>query len=68
VSFIIHQKGIEIDKNKVKTILDTSPPKNKKQLQSLLGKVNFLKRFISNVSRKTKVFSPLLRLKDEVDF
>ena len=68
MSFIIHQKGIEIDKNKVKTILDTSPPKNKKQLQSLLGKVNFLKRFISNVSRKTKVFSPLLRLKDEVDF
>jgi len=40
--FFIHQKGIEIDKNKGNSILETSPPKNKKQLQSLLGKVNFL--------------------------
>ena len=66
--FFIHQKGIEVDKNKVKAILETSPPKNKKQLQSLLGKMNFLKGFISNLSRKTKMFSPLLKLKDEVEF
>ena len=30
--------------------------------------MNFLRRFISNMSKKTKVFSPLLRLKDEIDF
>jgi len=68
LGFIIHQKGIEIDKNKAKAILETSPPKNKKQLQSLLGKVNFFRRFIYNMSGKTKVFSHLLRLKDEVEF
>jgi len=33
LGFIIHQKGIKIDKNKAKAILETSPPKNKKQLQ-----------------------------------
>ena len=42
LGFVIHQKGIKVDKNKTKSILETSPPKNKKQLQSLLGKVNFL--------------------------
>ena len=68
LGFVIDQKGIEVDKNKVIAILETSLPKNKKKLQSLLGKVNFLRRFISNMPGKTKVFSPLLKLKKEVEF
>jgi len=32
LGFFIHQNGIEVDKNKAKTILETFPPKNKKQL------------------------------------
>ncbi|XP_057428486.1 uncharacterized protein LOC130721914 [Lotus japonicus] len=65
LGFVVHKKGIEINKNKAKAILDTSPPTSKKQLQSLLGKVNFLRRFIANLSDKTKSFSSLLRLKKE---
>ncbi|CAJ2628893.1 unnamed protein product [Trifolium pratense] len=57
--------GIEINQNKTKAILETKPPTNKKQLQSLLGKINFLRRFISNLSGKAQAFSPLLRLKKE---
>jgi len=30
LGFVIHQKGAEVDKNKAKAILETSPPKNKK--------------------------------------
>jgi len=45
--------------------MDIKPPSTKKILQSLLGKINFLRRFISNLSGKTKAFSPLLRLKNE---
>lgn len=37
----------------------------KKKLQSLLGKINFLRRFISNQSGKTQAFSPLLQLTKE---
>nr|KYP38119.1 Retrotransposable element Tf2 [Cajanus cajan] len=48
--------------------METKPPSNKKELQSLLCKINFLRRFISNLSGKTKVFSPLLRLKKEEEF
>ena len=42
--------------------------KRRKQLQSLLGKINFLRRFISNLSGKVKVFSPLLKIKKDSDF
>ncbi|XP_045802475.1 uncharacterized protein LOC123896075 [Trifolium pratense] len=65
LGFVVHKKGIEINQNKTKAILETKPPTNKKQLQSLLGKINFLRRFISNLSGKAQAFSPLLRLKKE---
>jgi hypothetical protein len=45
--------------------LETKPPSINKELQSLLGKINFLRRFISNLSGKTEAFLPLLRLKKE---
>ncbi|CAJ2641991.1 unnamed protein product, partial [Trifolium pratense] len=65
LGFVVHKKGIEINQNKTKAILETNPPTNKKQLQSLLGKINFLRRFISNLSGKAQAFSPLFRLKKE---
>ena len=43
-------------------------PSTKKELQSLLGKINFLIRFISNLSGRAQAFSPLLRLKKEDAF
>ena len=46
--FVVHKKGIEINENKTKAILETKPPSAKKELQSLLGKLNLLRRFISN--------------------
>ncbi|KAL1299817.1 hypothetical protein AAHE18_18G135300 [Arachis hypogaea] len=54
LGFLVQKRGIEIDKNKAKAILEAPPPANKKQLQAFLGKVNYLKRFISNLSGKTK--------------
>jgi len=61
-------KGTEINQNKTKAILETKPPSRKKELQSLLGKINFLKIFISNLSGRTEAFSPLLRLKKKYVF
>lgn len=65
LGFIIHKKGIEINQNKTKSIMETRPPSTKKKLQSLSGKINFLRRFILNLSCKTRAFSLLLRLKKE---
>ena len=68
LGFLVHQRGIEIDKNKAKSIIEALPPRNKKELQSLLGKINFLRRFISNSAGKIQPFSSLLRLKQEQTF
>ncbi|XP_024630434.2 uncharacterized protein [Medicago truncatula] len=65
LGFVVHKKGIEINQNKTKAIIETKAPSTKKELQSLLGKINFLRRFISNLSGKTQAFSPLLRLKKD---
>ena len=43
-------------------------PACKKDLQKFLGKMNFLRRFISNLSEKIDAFTPILRLKDEAKF
>ncbi|CAL2229378.1 unnamed protein product [Prunus armeniaca] len=48
--------------------MEALPPRNKKELQSLLGKINFLRRFISNSTGKIQPFSSLLRLKQEQTF
>ncbi|KAI5335080.1 hypothetical protein L3X38_025213 [Prunus dulcis] len=68
LGFLVHQSGIEVDRNKAKSIIEALPPRNKKELQSLLGKINFLRRFISNSAGKIQPFSSLLRLKQEQTF
>lgn len=45
--------------------MEAKTPSTKKELQSLLGNINFLRRFISNLSGKPRAFSPLLRHKKE---
>jgi hypothetical protein len=37
-------------------------------VQSLLGKINFIRRFISNLSERILPFSPLLKLKNNQEF
>jgi hypothetical protein len=43
-------------------------PTCKKNVQKLLGKVNYLRRFIANLVGKIGPFMPLLRLKHEDNF
>ncbi|XP_004308579.1 PREDICTED: uncharacterized protein LOC101295281 [Fragaria vesca subsp. vesca] len=38
LGFLIHQRGIEIPKDKAQAVITTSPPTTKKELQQLLGK------------------------------
>ena len=68
LGFIIHEKGIEIDPKRIEVMKKMEAPTCKKDLLKFLGKVNFLRRFISNLSRKIDAFTPILRLKDEAEF
>lgn len=68
LGFVVHKKDIKINQNKTKAIVDLKSPSTKKHLPSLLGKINFLRRFIFNLSGKTQSFSLLLRLKKDSEF
>ena len=63
LGFMVHERGIKIGQKNMKTIDEAVPPITKIELQSLLGKINFIRRFISNLSEKVLPFSPLLKLK-----
>jgi hypothetical protein len=68
LGFLVHDGGIEVGKKSMKAIDEVVPPTNLKELQSLLGKINFVRRFISNLSQKVLPFSPLLKLKKDQKF
>jgi hypothetical protein len=57
LGFLVHEGGIEVGKKSMKAIHEVVPPTNLKELQSLLGKINFVRRFISNLSQKVLPFS-----------
>ena len=63
LSFMIHERGIKIGQKSMKAIDDVVPPTTKTELQYLLGKINFIRRFISNLSERVLPFSHLLKLK-----
>jgi len=65
---MVHQRGIEISRRSIDAINKIVAPTNKTELQSLIGKVNFIRRFISNLSGKICAFSPLLKLRAYQEF
>jgi len=68
LGFMVHERGIEISRRSIDAINKVIGPADKIELQSLIGKINFMRRFISNLSGKIKAFSPLLKLKADQEF
>jgi hypothetical protein len=68
LGFIIHEYVIEIDPTKIESINKVQSPQCKNDIQKFIGKVNYLRRFISNMSEKMSAFAPILQLKNEVEF
>jgi hypothetical protein len=44
------------------------PPTTKKELQQLIGKINFVRRFISNLSGQIEPFMELVKIKVNDEF
>jgi hypothetical protein len=68
LGFIVHEKGIEVDPKKVESIEKIGEPTCKRDVQKLLGKINYLRRFIANLAGKVDSFLPLICLKHENEF
>jgi hypothetical protein len=56
LGFIIHEHGIEIDPKKIDSIQKVQPPQCMNDIQKFLGKLNYLRRFIFNLSGKISAF------------
>jgi len=59
LDFVVSQKGIEVDPDKVKAFLEVPEPRTKKQVWGFLGRLNYIARFISQL---TTTCEPLFRL------
>ena len=68
LEFMVHERGIEVNPDRGKAIKEVGPPTSEVKLEELIGKVNFLRRFISNLSGRIRSFTPLLRLKEGEEF
>uniref|UniRef100_A0A2N9GVB7 Reverse transcriptase domain-containing protein n=1 Tax=Fagus sylvatica TaxID=28930 RepID=A0A2N9GVB7_FAGSY len=61
LGFMVSQRGIEANPDKIKAILEMSPPKTVKEVQSLTGKAAALNRFVSRSTDKCLPFFKILR-------
>jgi hypothetical protein len=63
---IVSAEGVRIDPDRVEAIQALSLPRSKKEVQAFLGKVNFLRRFVSNFAELMKHITTMLRKGHEI--
>ena len=59
--FMVSQRGIEVNLDKIQAILEMKPLTNIKEVQSLNGKVIALNRFVSRATNKCLPFFRMLK-------
>ena len=59
--FLTSPKGISIDLRRIEAIKAIVLPHNKKAMQYFLGKINFVRRFISNFSEIVKPLQEMIK-------
>jgi hypothetical protein len=68
LGFVVHEHGIQIDPNKTESIGKIGESVCKKDVQKWLGKINYLRHFISNLAGRVESLLLLVRLKHEEEF
>ena len=61
LGFIVNNRGIEANPDKIKAVLDMLPPSNIKEIQCLTGRIVELRRFVSKASDKCQPFFQVLK-------
>jgi hypothetical protein len=63
---IVSKEGIKVETKRVEAIDMINIPRNIKEIQSFLGKIKFLRRFIPNFSEIIKMITDMLKKDSEV--
>ena len=61
LGFIVNNRGIKANPDKIKAVLDMSSPPNIKEVQRLTGRIDALSRFVSRASDKCQPFFQVLK-------
>ena len=61
LGFMVSQRGIEVNPEKVRAIMELEPPRTVKEVQSLNGKIVALNRFVSKATDKCLPFFHTLK-------
>ena len=52
LGFMVTQRGIKVSPDQIKVVMEAPAPRNKKELQHLIGKLVALGRFIARFTEK----------------
>ena len=67
LGFIVSQRGIEVDPDKVRAILEMPHPCTEKEVRGFLGRLNYSARFISQLTATCEPIFKLLRKNQVVE-
>lgn len=65
LGFVVSKDGMMIDPERAEVIAKLPPPHNKKSMQSLMGKINFVHRFIPSFDETVKPLQDMIKKKVE---
>lgn len=63
---LVGKEGVRIDIERVEEIDKIKKPKNVKGIQSFFGQINFLRRFITNFAKISRLVSKMLKKGSEI--
>ena len=61
LGFIVNERGIEVDPDKVEAIMNMPAPRTEKEVRGFLGRLNYIARFISQLTATCEPIFKLLR-------
>ena len=59
LGFMVSQRGIEVDPNKIKAIVEMLPPRTERESRGILGRIQYISRFMAQL---TMTCEPLFQL------
>jgi len=68
LGFVVSQKGIEVDPDKMRAIIEMPAPSTEKEVRGFLGRLNYIARFISQLTATCEPIFKLLRKNQVVEW
>ena len=59
LGYMVNERGIEVDLDKIKAILDMPAPRIEREIRGFLGRIQYINKFIA---RLTDICEPIFRL------